>query len=70
VSIQQTTTYLFPSIFLWIIGTTGTEGIFPVALADIICGWLDDTLDPSTSGCTVGRAGKEQVGLRKEIKMV
>lgn len=39
-----------------------------MAPADAACGEFDDMLDPSTSGHTGDRAGKEQVGLRKELK--
>lgn len=39
-----------------------------MALADAACGRSDDMLDPSTSGHAGGRAGKEQAGLRKELK--
>lgn len=67
---QGTTIYLFPSVFSWTIGTTGTGGIFPAAQADTVCVQLDDMLDPSTSGHTGGRVGKEQVGLKVGIKLV
>lgn len=39
-----------------------------MAPADTVCGWSDDRCDPSTSGHTGGTAGKEQAGLREELK--
>lgn len=41
-----------------------------MAPADRVSGWSDDRSDPSTSGHTGGRAGKERVGLGKELKCV